>query len=83
MQLQAGLTPSCTDSNDNIILDEANYAYECTVIDTYKNGDHTVFIADVNALHLSENCSCEPCLFLGKGRYTTTNTISTAQKTST
>lgn len=67
-----GLTSSLSDADDNRLIDEADYVYECTIIDTYENGDHTIFIADVTALHLKDIIDGKPTLFLGRGRYTTT-----------
>lgn len=67
-----GLNASLTDADGNQIIDEADYAYECTIIDTYENGDHTIFISDVTALHLKEKIDGKATLFLGRGRYTTT-----------
>jgi len=71
-----GLSAQKNDSHGNAILDAADYAYECRVIDTYINGDHTVFIADVNALYVNEDFDGHPTLFLGRGLYATPSAIS-------
>lgn len=75
-----GLTAQNTDSLGNIILDASDYAYECRIIDTYVNGDHTIFIADVNALHLNEQFDGHSVLFLGKGIYATPSAITQANR---
>lgn len=71
-----GLTAQKSDSEGNMILDGSDYAYECRVIDTYVKGDHTVFIADVIALHLNEQFDGHATLFLGRGLYATPSAIS-------
>jgi flavin reductase (DIM6/NTAB) family NADH-FMN oxidoreductase RutF len=57
-----------SDAN-HLLLKEADFIYECQIIDTYQNGDHTIFISDVSAVHVSEDPSHKPALFLGRGRY--------------
>jgi len=32
-------------------IDGATVAYECKVVDQFKTGDHTVYVADVVAIH--------------------------------
>jgi len=59
------------DKNKNLLLNEADFVYECTVCDTYQNGDHTIFIADVKAIHVNEVQSEEPIFFSGRGNYAT------------
>lgn len=59
------------DTNGNLLLDASDFIYECSVCDTYKNGDHTIFIADVVRIYVQKNPSKEPLLFLGHGRYAT------------
>lgn len=59
------------DINGNVLLNASDFIYECVVCDTYKNGDHTIFIADVTKIHVKENQSGEPMLFSGRGRYAT------------
>ncbi len=67
----SGLTSAQSDPFGNIILDGSDYVYECTVIDTYQNGDHTVFVADVGQIHINSCFDGHPTLFLGRGRYAT------------
>ncbi len=55
----------------NVLLSASDFIYECVVCDTYKNGDHTVFIADVVTIHVNEKQSDTPMLFSGRGRYAT------------
>ncbi len=72
----SGLTSKNSDPQGNAILDGADYAYECTIIDRYANGDHTLFIANVTALYLNECFNAHPTLFLGRGYYATPSAIS-------
>lgn len=66
------LRSSSTDNNGNLILDDSDFIYECTIIDTYQNGDHTIFISDVTQILAQDETLPSPTLFLGRGRYTTT-----------
>ena len=66
-----GLSSKNKDPNGNQILDGSDYVYECRIIDTYENGDHTIFIADVIALHINDCFNGFPTLFLGRGQYAT------------
>jgi flavin reductase (DIM6/NTAB) family NADH-FMN oxidoreductase RutF len=59
------------DSNDNLLLSASDFIYECKVCDTYKNGDHTIFIANIVKIHVNEKQSDKPMLFSGRGRYGT------------
>lgn len=72
----SGLSSKTSDLHGNHIIDQADYVYECTIIDTYKNGDHTIFISDVTALHLNDSINEHPILFLGRGRYATLSKVS-------
>lgn len=66
------LIASSTDHNGNVILDDSDFVYECTIVDTYQNGDHTIFISDVTNIRVQEDRLPSPALFLGRGRYATT-----------
>jgi flavin reductase (DIM6/NTAB) family NADH-FMN oxidoreductase RutF len=66
------LVSSSTDQNGNLILDDSDFVYECTIIDTYQNGDHTIFISEVTQIWVQEDRPQSPTLFLGRGQYTTT-----------
>jgi flavin reductase (DIM6/NTAB) family NADH-FMN oxidoreductase RutF len=66
------LVSSTTDQNGNLIFDDSDFVYECTIIDTYQNGDHTIFISEVTQIWAQEDRPQSPTLFLGRGRYTTT-----------
>jgi flavin reductase (DIM6/NTAB) family NADH-FMN oxidoreductase RutF len=68
------------DINDNVLLSASDFIYECEVCDTYKNGDHTIFIADVFKIHVNEKQSGSPMLFSGRGRYATMSDTFTANK---
>ena len=59
------------DKNKNPLLNVSDFIYECVVCDTYKNGDHTIFIADVKSIHVNEVQSEAPIFFSGRGRYAT------------
>ncbi len=59
------------DTHDNLLLTASDFIYECVVCDTYKNGDHTIYIADVSKIHVNEEQSNKPMLFSGRGRYST------------
>lgn len=63
-----------TDKKDkygNPLINVSDFIYECVVCDTYKNGDHTIFIADVISTHVNEVQSEAPIFFSGRGRYAT------------
>jgi flavin reductase (DIM6/NTAB) family NADH-FMN oxidoreductase RutF len=68
------------DANKNVLLSDSDFIYQCVVCDTYKNGDHTIFIANVLKIHVSETQSAEPMLFSGRGRYATLGKSATVQK---
>jgi len=59
------------DKHGNPLLSMSDFIYECEVCDIYRNGDHTVFIADVKAIHVNEIQSDEPIFFSGRGKYAT------------
>lgn len=59
------------DEMGNVLISTSDFIYECRVCDTYRNGDHTIFITDVSKIHVNEKQSHSPLLFLGKGTYTT------------
>ncbi len=68
---RSGLKTRSCDTMGNLLLDDADFIYSCRVIDTYRNGDHTLFIAEVPEIHVNDLQSNQPALFLGKGRYAT------------
>ena len=68
---QSNLKVEGKDDTGNVLLSASDFIYECKVCDTYRNGDHTVFIADVRKIHVNDMQSNSPLLFLGKGTYTT------------
>lgn len=70
------------DTNDNLLLSASDFIYECVICDTYKNGDHTIFIADVEKIHVNEKESNKPMLFSGRGRYGTIGETMTVAKRS-
>ncbi len=59
------------DTFGNVLLTASDFIYECVVCDTYQNGDHTIYIADVKKIHINEYQSASPMLFSGRGRYAT------------
>lgn len=59
------------DTRGNVLLSASDFIYECVVCDTYRNGDHTIFIADVRNIHINKKQSHTPMLFSGRGRYAT------------
>lgn len=75
--LQSPFKNASYDPKGNLLLEEAYMIYECALIDTYQNGDHTIFIADVTSVCSNENAASQPMLFLGKGEYAT---IASTQK---
>ncbi len=77
---KSGLEVEGKDSNENVLLSASDFIYECRVCDTYKYGDHTIFIADVLKIHVNEKQSAQPMLFSGRGHYATINTQHTARK---
>ncbi len=68
----SGLKSEDLDAENNLLLNASDFIYACKVCDTYKNGDHTIFIADVAKIHVNENQSGKAMLFSGRGNYTTT-----------
>lgn len=74
------LVSSSCDDNGNLILDGSDFIYECTIIDTYRNGDHTIFISDVTQTWAQDEKLSSPTLFLGRGRYTTTGPVAQIQR---
>lgn len=68
------------DAHENPLLSASDFIYECVVCDTYKNGDHTIFIADVEKIHVNEKQSREPMFFSGRGQYTTMSKTAKAQQ---
>lgn len=77
---QSGLKVESKDTQGNIMLSASDFIYKCVVYDRYKNGDHTIFIADVKKIHVNEKQSGEMMLFSGRGRYATVCEESRAQK---
>lgn len=69
------LASTSSDHNGNAILDDSDFVYECTIIDTYENGDHTLFIADVTKILVQEDTTPSPVLFTGHGKYCTTTPV--------
>lgn len=69
--VQSKLDIEGEDRFKNVLLSASDFIYECVVCDTYKNGDHTIFVADVVNIHVKEKQSGEPMLFSGRGRYGT------------
>ena len=68
---KSGLEVEGKDRNENVLLSASDFIYECEVCDTYKNGDHTIFIADVAKIHVNEKQINKPMLFSGRGKYGT------------
>ena len=79
---KSGLSIEGMDSHHNVLLSASDFIYECEVCDTYKNGDHTIFIADVKTIHVNEIQSGKPILFSGRGRYATLGETSILSKRS-
>ena len=77
---KSGLGIEGKDVNGNVLLSASDFNYECEVCDTYKNGDHTIFIADVIKIHVNDKQSDTPMLFSGRGRYATLADTSIANK---
>jgi len=69
--LKSKLEVESKDRFDNVLLNASDFTYECVVCDSYKNGDHTIFIADVVKIHINEKQSAKPMLFSGRGKYAT------------
>lgn len=78
--VKSNLEVENVDRFKNALLSASDFIYECVVGDTYKNGDHTVFIADVVTIHVNEKQSDTPMLFSGRGRYATLADTFTANK---
>lgn len=68
----SGLQSEGLDAENNLLLSASDFVYACKVCDTYKNGDHTIFIADVVKIYVKEIQSNQPMLFSGRGNYATT-----------
>ena len=80
--IRSGLEVEGKDDQGNILLGASDFIYECVVYDTYQNGDHAIFIADVKAIHVNEKQSGEPMLFPGRGKYAALSGASTVYKRS-
>lgn len=68
---KTNLNATHRDQHNNMILDESNMVFVCNVIDTYQNGDHTIFILDINESYINHDAPSQPALFFGQGRYAT------------
>ena len=79
---KSGLSVEAKDSHQNVLLSASDFIYECEICDIYKNGDHTIFIADVKTIHVNEAQSGKPILFSGRGRYATLGETLTLSKRS-
>lgn len=77
---KSGLEIFGEDPFGNRMLQASDFIYSCRVIDTYCNGDHTVFISEVDTIHVHESQSGEPALFAGRGRYATVGPALTVPK---
>ncbi|MDD5716832.1 MAG: flavin reductase family protein [Sulfuricurvum sp.] len=72
----SGLTATNRDKNGNMIIDESDTVFACDVIDTYQNGDHTLFILEIQETYINISVPSQPTLFFGQGCYATiTNNI--------
>jgi len=80
--IKSGLAIEGRDNHHNVLLSASDFIYECEVYDTYKNGDHTIFVADVKAIHVNEIQSGKPILFSGRGKYATLGETSILSKRS-
>lgn len=67
----SGLRATHRDKNKNMILDESDMVFVCDVIDTYQNGDHTLFIVEIKETYINPDVPAQPALFFGQGRYAT------------
>jgi len=79
---KSGLEVEDKDMHQNVLLSASDFIYECEVCDTYKNGDHTIFIVDVKKIHINELQSTKPIFFSGRGRYGTMGKTCTLAKRS-
>ncbi|MEA2048921.1 MAG: flavin reductase family protein [Campylobacterota bacterium] len=77
---QSKLKIACRDKNENSVLADSDFCYTCVVNETYENGDHTIFIADVTSIHVNEHQSHRAMLFSGRGRYATLGEAFRAEK---
>lgn len=68
------------DAYGNPLLNDSDFVYECRVCDSYKNGDHTVFITDVKQIHVNDTQSGYPMFFSGQRRYATIGKITQLTK---
>ena len=50
------------------VLDDALAALECTVVHAYPGGDHTIFVAQVDAADCRDQAGLEPLLYF-RGKY--------------
>ncbi|WP_295421976.1 flavin reductase family protein [Sulfurovum sp.] len=76
----SGLEVEEKDTHNNVLLSASDFIYACEVCDRYKNGDHTIFIADVVKIYVNETQSNQPMLFSGRGRYMTISKVLRAPK---
>lgn len=78
----SGMEAEKSDAQGNVLLNASDFIYECVVCDTYKNGDHTIFIADVKQIHVNDTQSGYPMFFSGRRRYATIGKITQLTKRS-
>jgi flavin reductase (DIM6/NTAB) family NADH-FMN oxidoreductase RutF len=76
----SGLKVKGKERHSNVLLSASDFIYACEVCDRYKNGDHTIFIADVMQIYVNETQSNQPMLFSGRGRYMTISKVLRAPK---
>jgi flavin reductase (DIM6/NTAB) family NADH-FMN oxidoreductase RutF len=56
------------DCHNNLMLDESDMVFVCELIDTYENGDRTLFILDITQTYINDAIP-SPTLFFGQGWY--------------
>lgn len=78
---KSGLEIHGEDATGNLLLKASDYIYTCRVVDIYRNGDHTIFISEVDTIHVNASQSGQPALFCGRGRYATVTETITVPKT--
>lgn len=67
----SGLISHGSDRHGNILLQGADFIYECRLYKTLIEGDHTLFFVEVDQIRINNCYVGNPTLFLGRGRYAT------------
>lgn len=52
---ESGLKLYTRDAKGNALLSDSEFIYECQLFGRYSDGDHTLFVADVQKIHINQS----------------------------